>query len=140
LLLLSAFDSSSEQVASEHFSTLERLTFVIDKIARCLQRYQDFEVMFRDHQQVRQAIRALWVDLIWLCTRVIKYHSSRFRYLIVPFEKEFGSVMQSIDLHCAEADHAAAAAHMKEAKDIRERVLIETQGNQPKLCSPRLVS
>ncbi|OKO89667.1 Vegetative incompatibility protein HET-E-1 [Penicillium subrubescens] len=99
--------------------------FVVDKIARCIQRYQDFEKMFQSHQGVRQAIGALWLELVRLCTKVMEYHSSRFRYLLGSFDRVFGDILTSIDARCAEADHAAAAAHMKEAKEIRERFLQE---------------
>lgn len=34
------------QMVSEHFSSIERLMFVVDKIACCIQRYQGFEKCF----------------------------------------------------------------------------------------------
>ncbi|KAK2766023.1 hypothetical protein FQN54_007538 [Arachnomyces sp. PD_36] len=114
-------------VASQHFSTLEQLAFVLEKITGCVQRYGDLETLFTSHDAVRDAIGALYADLIRLCTHVVKFYSSRIKFLVVPFEREFGNIVQSIDLHSAEADLAAASAHMKEAKEARARVMEESQ-------------
>ena len=100
----------------------------MDKIACSIQRYQDFELLFASHDGVRSAIGALYVDLIDFCTRVIRFHAKTLRYPFVSFGGEFSSVSESIDLHSTEIDRAANAAHMKEAKAMRESILAEKHG------------
>ncbi|KAL9600505.1 MAG: hypothetical protein Q9219_003156 [cf. Caloplaca sp. 3 TL-2023] len=116
-------------VASEHFRTLERLVFMIDKIAGSIRRYQDFETLFALHEGVRNAVGALHCDLIYLCTRVVRFHARALRYALASFDKEFGPISEAIDLHSAEVDRAANAAHMMESKAVRDQILLEKQAH-----------
>jgi hypothetical protein len=107
---------------------LERLTFVVDKVASSIRRYQDFEVLFASHDGVRKAIGALYCDLICLCTSLVRFYSRSFSRPFLSFDSEFGSISESIDFHGAEMDRAANAAHMKEAKEAREKLSEEVKG------------
>ncbi|PVI02696.1 hypothetical protein DM02DRAFT_653358 [Periconia macrospinosa] len=88
-------------VASDHFEILERLTFIVRKITNSIQRVQDFEVLFAS----QKAISLLYADLVDFCTRVIRFYASE------------------------EIDRAAAAAHMKEAKALREKILMDRESD-----------
>jgi hypothetical protein len=85
-------------------------------------------LLFASHDGVRNAIGTLYCDLIYLCTSVVRFHAKSFRRPFVSFDKEFGSISESVDLHGAEVDRAANAAHMREAKEAREKTAAETQG------------
>ena len=116
------------QVACEHFKTLERLTLMIDKIASSVRRYQDFELLFASHHDIRVAVGALYSDLVDFCVRVVRLHTKSFRLPFVSFDTQFGAISESIDLHSAEIDRTALAAHMKEAKEARERTAADKEG------------
>lgn len=128
LSLRSRLCTHFNQVASEHFKTLERLTFLVDKIATSICRYQDLEALFISHERVRNAVGALYCDLLYFCTRVVHYRSKSFRHIFVSFDKEFGAVFDAIRLHGAQIDREAHAAHMKESKEARELSSAERQG------------
>jgi hypothetical protein len=85
-------------------------------------------VLFASHDGVRNAIGSLYCDLIYFCTRVVCFYAKSFRNPFVSFDKEFESISESIDLHGTEVDRAANAAHMKEAKEAREKTSSEKQG------------
>lgn len=104
---------------------MERLTFIVGKITNSIERVQDFEVLFASHVGVQKAIGLLYADLVDFCTRVIRFYAKSFRYVFTSFAGDFGSVSKSIDLHSVEIDRAAAAAHMKEAKALREKILMD---------------
>lgn len=116
------------QIACQHLSTLERLAFIIDKIAQSIQRYQDFEILFTSHAGLREAVGRLYCELLRLCTCMVKYQTRRLRYILNPFGKEFETIAKSIDYRAAEIDRAAQAAHFQEAKDAREKMLAEARG------------
>ncbi|KAL9609169.1 MAG: hypothetical protein Q9167_006046 [Letrouitia subvulpina] len=113
---------------SEHFKNLERLIFIIDKVAGSIWRYEDIEILFNSHEGVRNAVGTLYCDVIYLCTHVVRFHAGFFRYAFASFEKEFGPISEAIDLHGAEVERAANAAHMKESKAAREQMSVERQG------------
>ena len=107
---------------------MERLTFIVEKITNSIQRVQDFEVLFASHESVQKAIGLLYADLVDFCTRVVRFYAQSFRYVFTSFAGDFGSVSKAIDLHSVEIDRAAAAAHMKEAKALRDKILTDREG------------
>ncbi|RHZ55535.1 uncharacterized protein CDV56_101100 [Aspergillus thermomutatus] len=100
---------------------LERLAFIVDKIAQSVQRYQDLAALFASHAGVREAVGRLYCEILRLCTCMIKYQTRRLRYILNPFGKEFASISESVDYRAAEIDRAAQAAHFQEAKEVREK-------------------
>jgi hypothetical protein len=109
---------------------LERLAFIVDKIAQSVQRYQDLAALFASHAAVREAVGRLYCELLRLCTCMVKYQTRRLRYIMNPFGKEFASISESVDYRAAEIDRAAQAAHFLEAKEVREKLAQETRGLQ----------
>ena len=101
---------------------------MIDKIASSIRRYQDFELLFASHDDVRVAVGALYSDLVDFCVKVVRLHSKSFRLPFVSFDTQFGAISESIDLHSAEIDRTALAAHIKEAREARERTAADTEG------------
>ncbi|EAW17002.1 ATP-binding protein [Aspergillus fischeri NRRL 181] len=114
-------------IACQHVSALERLAFIVDKIAQSVQRYQDLAALFASHAGVREAVGRLYCELLRLCTCMVKYQTRRLRYILNPFGKEFASISESVDNRAAEIDRAAQAAHFLEAKEVRERLAQETR-------------
>ncbi|KAF7158752.1 hypothetical protein CNMCM5623_003916 [Aspergillus felis] len=114
-------------IACQHLSALERLAFIVDKIAQSVQRYQDLAALFASHAGVREAVGRLYCELLRLCTCMVKYQTRRLRYIFNPFGKEFASISESVDYRAAEIDRAAQAAHFLEAKEVRERLVQETR-------------
>lgn len=110
------------QITSDHFKTLERLAFIIDKIATSIKRYHDFETLFSIHDDVKNAIGALYADLICFCTRVVRFYTRSFRYPFILFDKEFGTIAELIEFHSNEIYRVASLAHMKDQKQARERI------------------
>lgn len=63
------------QVASDHLETIEKLAKVLQRIVASLERYSNYEILFKNNLNTQRAIGALYSDLIDLCTRVVKFHS-----------------------------------------------------------------
>jgi hypothetical protein len=116
------------EIACQHLSALERLAFIVDKIAQSVQRYQDLAALFASHAAVREAVGRLYCELLRLCTCMVKYQTRRLRYILNPFGKEFESISESVDHRAAEIDRAAQAAHFQEAKEVREKLAQEMRG------------
>ncbi|GIK05275.1 hypothetical protein Aspvir_009379 [Aspergillus viridinutans] len=114
-------------IACQHLSALERLAFIVDKIAQSVQRYQDLAALFASHAGVRDAVGRLYCELLRLCTCMVKYQTRRLRYIFNPFGNEFASISESVDYRAAEIDRAAQAAHFLEAKEVREKLAQETR-------------
>ena len=112
---------------------MEKLVFIINKVAGSIRRYQDFENLFDSDEGVRNAIGILYCDLICLCTRVVRFHAKSFRYAFASFDMEFGPVSEAIDLHGVEVERAANAAHMKESKEARKEMSVEKQGTHKQI-------
>ncbi|GIJ86865.1 hypothetical protein Asppvi_005763 [Aspergillus pseudoviridinutans] len=91
-------------IACQHLSALERLAFIVDKIAQSVQRYQDLAALFASHAGVREAVGRLYCELLRLCTCMVKYQTRRLRYIFNPFGKEFASISESVDYRAAEID------------------------------------
>lgn len=100
----------------------------MDKIAHFVQRYENLKTLFAEHDGVRDAIGRLYCELLRLCTCISKYETSRIRYIVDPFGKEFDAVSTAIDQRALHVDRAAQAAHFQESKVAREILLAETQG------------
>ncbi|KAL6715489.1 hypothetical protein ACLMJK_006450 [Lecanora helva] len=108
-------------IASDHFKTLESLTLVLHRIISSLERFTNYEKLFRDDPAVQKAIGALYSDLLDFCARVVRFHSgSSFRAVVLSFDKEFREVSDYINLHSAEIDHIANAVNIAESKKARE--------------------
>ena len=101
---------------------------MIDKIASSVRRYQDLELLFASHDDVRVAVGALYSDLVDFCVRVVRLHTKSFRLPFVSFDTQFAAISESIDLHSAEIDRTALVAHMKESKEARERTAADQEG------------
>ncbi|KAF7122048.1 hypothetical protein CNMCM5793_000003 [Aspergillus hiratsukae] len=50
-------------IACQHLSALERLAFIVDKIAQSVQRYQDLAALFASHAGVREAVGRLYSEI-----------------------------------------------------------------------------
>ena len=48
---------------------------VLQRITGSLERFADFEKLFKTNQAVQRAIGALYTDLIDFCTRVVRFYS-----------------------------------------------------------------
>ena len=62
-------------MASEHYKTLESLAMILHRITSSLERFQNYETLFKGNQLVQRVIGALYCDLIDFCTRVVRYHT-----------------------------------------------------------------
>ena len=62
-------------MASDHFKTLEGLAMVLHRITSSLERFSNYERVFRDNLAVQKAIGALYSDLIDFCARIVRFHS-----------------------------------------------------------------
>ncbi|KAJ5174333.1 uncharacterized protein N7482_000210 [Penicillium canariense] len=115
------------RVAITHLATLEQLVVILDKIAQSTQRYENLKTLFADHEGVRDAMGRLYCELLRLCACISTYETSRIRYIMNPFGKEFATVGTAIDQRAIEIDRAAQAAHFQESKAARDRLLAETR-------------
>jgi len=145
------------QVANDHLETLEKLTLALQRIVASLERYANYEMLFKNHMNTQKAICTLYVDLLDLCTRVIRFHSrssickySEIRQMlkaaiVTPaqvvvfssFKREFEQVYENISHHSTQIDWAANAANIEEAKKARAD---DEAARQGKLSSPRTES
>ncbi|KAF4181912.1 hypothetical protein CNMCM8694_009355 [Aspergillus lentulus] len=103
------------KIACQHISALERLAFIVDKIAQSVQRYQDLAALFASHAGVREAVGRLYCELLRLRTCMVKYQTRRLRYVMNAFGKQFASISESVDYRAAEIDRAAQTTHFLEA-------------------------
>ncbi len=62
-------------LASDRMATLENLTILLERIVGPLERFKNYEVLFKSNAAVQKAIGNLYCDLINFCTSVVKYHS-----------------------------------------------------------------
>ncbi|CEO59836.1 hypothetical protein PMG11_04490 [Penicillium brasilianum] len=114
-------------IAAQHLATLETLVIIVDKIAHSVQRYENLKTLFAEHDGVRDAVGRLYCELLRLCACISKYETSRIRYILNPFGKEFDAVSTAIDQRALDVERAAQAAHFEESKVAREILLAETQ-------------
>jgi hypothetical protein len=63
------------QVAIDHVETLEKLALILKRIVASLERYTNYEILFKNHMDTQKAISLLYVDLLDLCIRVVRFHS-----------------------------------------------------------------
>ena len=121
------------QLASDHFKTLESLVKVLSKITCSLDRFVNYEQLFRTEPAVRKAVGTLYLDLLDFCTRTVRFHCrSAIRMHVEPgdrrvfnrrltgmivmsFDKDFSQVSDSIDFHSVEIDLVANAANVSES-------------------------
>ncbi|KAH0552836.1 hypothetical protein GP486_006963 [Trichoglossum hirsutum] len=108
------------KVASDHLETLEKLAVILQRIVASLERYNNYEILFKDNLTTQRAIGALYGDLIDLCARVVRFHSRpSLSAIFVSFDKEFQQLSENIAHHSTEIDWAANAANIDEAKKAR---------------------
>jgi hypothetical protein len=55
--------------------TLEKLAVILQRIVTLLERYSNYEILFKNNINTQRAIGALYCDLIDLRARVVKFHS-----------------------------------------------------------------
>lgn len=67
------------QVASDHVETFEKLTLFLQCITTSLERYNNYETLFRSHVKMQKATGALDADLLDLCSRVVRFYSPFYR-------------------------------------------------------------
>ncbi|KAK5958349.1 glycoside hydrolase 15 protein [Knufia fluminis] len=109
-------------VASEHFKTLERLAFTLEKIACAIRHFEDLEQLFHSHTDVKDAMLSLYCDLLDFCSRVVRFHGRSFRSAFIVFDNEFSGIADAMDLHSREVERAAAITGYKEAKEARDQM------------------
>jgi len=63
------------QTASDHLETIERLAIVLQRIVASLERCHNYEILFKNHMNTQKAIGALYVDLLDLCARMVRFYS-----------------------------------------------------------------
>ena len=59
-------------MASDHFKTLESLAMILYRVVGSLERFTNYEALFKTNPAVQKAIGALYSDLIDFCTRVVQ--------------------------------------------------------------------
>ena len=117
-------------MASDHFKTLESLAMILYRVVGSLERFSNYETLFKTDPAVQKAIGALYGDLIDFCTRVVQFHSrSSLRAMVTSFDKDFRDVSEHINFHSAEIDWAANAANIEESQRAR---LLEEETRQGK--------
>lgn len=117
-------------MASDHFKTLESLGMILYRVVGSLERFTNYETLFKTNPAVQKAIGALYSDLIDFCTRVVQFHSrSSLRAMVTSFDKDFRDVSEHINFHSAEIDWAANAANIEESQRAR---LLEEKTRQGK--------
>lgn len=108
-------------VASDHFKTLESLAMILYRVVGSLERFTNYETLFKTNPAVQKAIGALYSDLIDFCTRVVRFHSrSSLRAMVTSFDKDFRDVSEHINFHSAEIDWVANAANIEESQKARQ--------------------
>lgn len=108
-------------MASDHFKTLESLAMILYRVVGSLERFTNYETLFKTNFAVQKAVGALYSDLIDFCTRVVQYHSrSSLRTLVTSFDKDFRDVSEHINFHSAEIDWVANAANIEESQRARQ--------------------
>ena len=66
---------TADKVASDYTKTLESLAMVLHRVTGPLERFSNYERLFKGDPVLQRAIGALYSDLIDFCTRVVRYHS-----------------------------------------------------------------
>ncbi|KAL9131318.1 MAG: hypothetical protein Q9175_006790 [Cornicularia normoerica] len=108
-------------MASDHFKTLESLAMILYRVVGSLERFTNYETLFKTNPAVQKAIGALYSDLIDFCTRVVQFHSrSSLRAMVTSFDKDFRDVSEHINFHSAEIDWVANAANIEESQRARQ--------------------
>lgn len=108
-------------MASEHFKALESLAMILHKFVGCLERFTNYDRLFKSSAAVQKAIGTLYADLIDFCTRVARFYSrSSMLAMMSSFDKEFLAMSQLIDLHSADVDWVANAANIQESQEARK--------------------
>ena len=107
-------------MASDHFKTLEILAMILYRVVGSLERFTNYETLFKTNLAVQKAIGALYSDLIDFCTRVVQFHSrSSLRAMVTTFDKDFRDVSEHINFHSAEIGWVANAAVIEESQRAR---------------------
>ena len=108
-------------MASDRLRTLESLAMISYRVVRSLERFTNYETLFKTNSAVQKAIGALYSDLIDFCIRVVRYHSqSSLRTMPFSFDKDFRDVSENIFFHSAEIDWVAKAADFEESQKARQ--------------------
>lgn len=108
-------------MASDHYKTLESLAMILYRVVGSLEKFTNYETLFKTNPAVQKAIGALYSDLIDFCTRVVQFHSrSSLRAMVTSFDKDFRDVSEHINFHSAEIDWVANAANIEESQRARQ--------------------
>lgn len=108
-------------LANDHFKTFESLAMILHRIIGSIERFTNYENIFKTNPAVQKAIGFLYGDLIDFCTRTVRFHSrSFFRAVFVSFDQEFLEVCEHITFHSAEIDWVANAANIADSQKARE--------------------
>lgn len=108
-------------MASDHFKTLESLAMILYRVVGSLERFTNYDILFKTNPAVQKAIGALYSDLIDFCTRVVRFHSrSSLRAMVTSFDKDFRDVSEHINFQSAEIDWVANAANIEESQKARQ--------------------
>ena len=128
-------------MASDHFKTLESLAMILYKVVGSLERFTNYETLFKTNPAVQKTIGALYSDLIDFSTRVVQFHSrSSLRTIVSSFDKDFRDVSEHIDFHSAEIDWVANAANIEESQRARQLETEFRQGKEVQSCVYCLLS
>lgn len=124
-------------MASDHFKTLESLAMVLYRVVGSLERFTNYETLFKTNPAVQKAIGALYSDLIDFCTRVVQFHSrTSLRAMVTSFDKDFRDVSEHITFHSAEIDWVANAANIEESQRARQMEEETRQGKVAHIIYP----
>ncbi len=108
-------------MASDHFKTLESLAMILYRLVGSLERFTNYETLFKTNPAVQRAVGVLYSDLIDFCTRVLQFHSrSSLRAMVTSLDKDFRDVSERINFHSAEIDWVANAANIEESQRARQ--------------------
>ena len=108
-------------IISDRLSTLQSLAVLLERLVDPLKRFRNYEVLFKESRQLRNAIGTLYCDLIEFCTRIVAHFcKTSLRKAFSSFDKDLEAISDNIRHHWTEVDVAANAVNIEEAKAARE--------------------
>ena len=96
---------------------------MFNRISDLLPRLRIYEQLFPNHEKLVQALSVMYFDVLKFCSDA-KAMLRRSKYTIFslvwkPFERQFGSQMETFRRHQKEMEKDASLSHMIEAADSR---------------------
>lgn len=107
-------------IVNDRINTLQGLAVLLERLVDPLKRFQNYELLFQESRPLRQAIGALYCDLIEFCTRIVAHYCKTiFQKAFKSFDKDIEEVSDKIRHHWTEVDIVANAVNIEEAKTAR---------------------